>query len=719
MANVLISALPNITSSGYTRDDLLVMVGYLGAASGVTYHTPLTAMTQYISGTTGVLTGATFSAGTLTLKTPVGNITVTGFTDIYVTGGTYNSGTDTATFKNNSGGTFTVTGFTTGMYPAGVNEDVQYNNNGVFGAASLKYRNSNSSAWNRGTNSIASNTVFGEDAMRNTTGSGNTIYGYQSYYTSGSTGGYNTVMGYQSLYSNTSGSYNTAVGYQSQYSGTTGSGNTSIGYYSLRSNSTGSNNSAIGSGSLSANTTGNNNISIGSDTLFSNVTGSSNVSIGYQSLKQSNSNFNVGIGYQSLYSVSNVNSNTNVGIGYQAAYSFNDSNGGSIMAIGYQSVYSLTGSSSGSTFIGSNVLRTLTNSSYDNTFIGNSAGYSISTPISGNTVIGTGAAYYLTGNTNVVIGTDAGRYVSGNSNVIISSPTQASTQKGNNNISIGGLANGFNNVDGLIAIGPYSMYNTPSGSGNTAIGASSLSYLTTGTDNTAGGYAAMELIRTGSGNTTFGVSTMRYGFSGSSLNTAIGVNTFQSLSGNSNTGIGYNAGQYVVNASGMTIVGSFDNAGTNSGFTAGTNVTLIGYNALPPTSGYNTNNYIVLGNSSVTTIYGAVNLTSLSDRRDKKNIETLNLGIDFVEKLRPVTFEWDMRGGGKIDVKSSGFIAQEVSEVEKETNLSEYLNIVDTTDENRYLMTPGNLLPILVKAIQDLSKEQKELEEILKGLENK
>ena len=719
MANVLISSLPNITSTGYTRDDLLVMVGYIGAPSGVTYHTPLTAMTQYISGTTGVLTGATFSAGTLTLKTPVGNIAITGFTDTYVTGGTYNGGTDTATFTNNSGGTFTVTGFTTGMYPAGVNEDVQYNNNGVFGAASLKYRNSNSSTWNRGTNSISSNTVFGEDAMRNTTGSGNTIYGYQSYYTSGSTGGYNTVVGYQSLYSNTSGSYNTALGYQSQYSGTTGSGNTSIGYYSLRSNTTGRNNSAIGNGSLSANTTGSNNISIGSDTLLTNITGSSNVSIGYQSLKQSNSNFNVGIGYQSLYTVSNVNSNTNVGIGYQAGYSFNDSNGGSIMAIGYQSMYSLTGSSSGSTVVGSNALRTLTNSSYDNTIIGNSAGYAISTPISGNTIIGNNAGYYLTGNTNVVIGSSAGQYLSGNSNVIIYTPGGATVQRGNNNISIGGMDNGFNNVNGLVSIGVSSMANTPSGSGNTAIGGFALLSLTTGTDNTATGYGSMTTITTGSGNTAFGYSTLQNAFSGSSNNTAIGVRTLQSLSGNSNTAIGYDTGKYVVNASGMTIIGSYSNDATNSGFTAGTNVTLIGFDALPPTSGYNTNNYIVLGNSSVTTIYGAVNLTSLSDRRDKKNINPLNLGINFVEKLRPVTFEWDMRGGGKVDVKSAGFIAQEVSEVEKETNLSDYLNLVDTTDENRYLMTPGNLLPILVKAIQDLSKEQKELEEILKGLENK
>ncbi len=50
-----------------------------------------------------------------------GTFTVTGFTtggtsgfDVFVTGGTYNNATGIATFSNNTGGTFNVTGFTTG-----------------------------------------------------------------------------------------------------------------------------------------------------------------------------------------------------------------------------------------------------------------------------------------------------------------------------------------------------------------------------------------------------------------------------------------------------------------------------------------------------------------------------------------------------------------------------------------------------------------------------
>ena len=61
------------------------------------------------------LTGGTFDKNTETLTlTDItgGTITITGFTDTFVTGGTYSAGT--TTFTNNSGGTFNVSGFYTG-----------------------------------------------------------------------------------------------------------------------------------------------------------------------------------------------------------------------------------------------------------------------------------------------------------------------------------------------------------------------------------------------------------------------------------------------------------------------------------------------------------------------------------------------------------------------------------------------------------------------------
>jgi len=51
--------------------------------------------------------------------------------DVFVTGGTYNNPTGTATFRNNTGGTFTVTGFNTGTTDTFVNS-FSYNNSNQF-----------------------------------------------------------------------------------------------------------------------------------------------------------------------------------------------------------------------------------------------------------------------------------------------------------------------------------------------------------------------------------------------------------------------------------------------------------------------------------------------------------------------------------------------------------------------------------------------------------
>jgi surface protein len=62
------------------------------------------------------ITGGTFdnNTDTLTLNNSTGGtITITGFTDVFVTGGTYSDGT--TTFTNNTGGTFTVSGYFTGQ----------------------------------------------------------------------------------------------------------------------------------------------------------------------------------------------------------------------------------------------------------------------------------------------------------------------------------------------------------------------------------------------------------------------------------------------------------------------------------------------------------------------------------------------------------------------------------------------------------------------------
>ena len=103
-----------ITITGFT--DVFVTGGTY--SDGTTTFTNNTGGTFTVSGyftgqTDNYITGGTFDKNSETLSlnnSTGGTITITGFTDVFVTGGTYSAGT--TTFTNNSGGTFNVTGYT-------------------------------------------------------------------------------------------------------------------------------------------------------------------------------------------------------------------------------------------------------------------------------------------------------------------------------------------------------------------------------------------------------------------------------------------------------------------------------------------------------------------------------------------------------------------------------------------------------------------------------
>jgi hypothetical protein len=66
-----------------------------------------------------------------------------------------------------------------------------------------------------------------------------------------------------------------------------------------------------------------------------------------------------------------------------------------------------------------------------------------------------------------------------------------------------------------------------------------------------------------------------------------------------------------------------------------TNATALGYNATAPAS-----NYVRVGNTLVTSIFGAVNFNT-SDGRFKTNIQNKVPGLDFIMKLKPVTYHFE------------------------------------------------------------------------------
>ena len=230
------------------------------------------------------------------------------------------------------------------------------------------------------------------------------------------------------------------------------------------------------------------------------------------------------------------------------------------------------------------------------------------------------------------------------------------------------------------------------GNQNTAIGQESLYSNTTGNQNTASGYQSLYTNTTGGNNTASGFHSL-YNNTTGSLNTAIGRDSlYNNTDGSYNTAIGYAAGV----ASGSL-----------------TNCTSIGYGA-----SCDTNNQITLGNSSVLLMRYYGSLTYLSDQRDKKDIETLESSLAFVEQLKPVRFNWNMRDGGKVDIPEIGFIAQDLQQVQLDTGIN-IPNLVYDVNPEKLEASYGTLLPLLVKSIQELSQEITDLKQEITDLKNK
>ena len=294
--------------------------------------------------------------------------------------------------------------------------------------------------------------------------------------------------------------------------------------------------------------------------------------------------------------------------------------------------------------------------SHNNTLIGGAAGVNTTTGYQ-NTALGTYAAQSLTtGWDNVAVGTNPlFANVSGNENVAIGNWAAYSQTGGSGTVAVG--------KDALRFCTDY---------GSVAVGYNALRTLVTGFDNCAVGKYSLQNTTSGSGNTALGV------LSGTAF-----------VTGNNNTFIGYSTGD-------ATLL-------------SGSNNTSIGYNAEPSTS--TANNQITLGNASITSLRCAVtSITSLSDARDKKEIVELPVGLEFIEGLKPVSFVWDDRNEeGKHDVKDFGFIAQDLKKSQEDAELSDMLKLVYEENPEKLEASYGKLIPILVKAIQELSAEVKSL----------
>jgi len=111
-----------------------------------------------------------------------------------------------------------------------------------------------------------------------------------------------------------------------------------------------------------------------------------------------------------------------------------------------------------------------------------------------------------------------------------------------------------------------------------------------------------------------------------------------------------------------------------------------------------------------------------SDQRDKTDVTNIDLGLSFIDSLRPVTYKWDDRSGYTGTRTHMGFIAQEVATTLGSNASGRALWIKDdpedveeadgtvTTSVERQGLRYTELLAPLVKAVQELSARVTALE---------
>lgn len=240
------------------------------------------------------------------------------------------------------------------------------------------------------------------------------------------------------------------------------------------------------------------------------------------------------------------------------------------------------------------------------------------------------------------------------------------------------------------AVGRFAL-NASTGQGNTGVGHQAARLHSTGTGNTAIGAYALNDMVTGTQNTAIGYFALRY-----CTPTLLGENTAvggQSLllttTGIRNSALGQDAGRNI---------------------TTGQNNICIGWNSQATLA--TVSNEITLGNALNSVLRCAVtSITSLSDARDKKDIEELPVGLDFVNGLKPVKFTWNERNeDGKHDIADFGFIAQDLKKSQEDAGLADTLKLVYEANPEKLEASYGKLVPILVKAIQELTAKVEALE---------
>lgn len=295
------------------------------------------------------------------------------------------------------------------------------------------------------------------------------------------------------------------------------------------------------------------------------------------------------------------------------------------------------------------------------------------------------------------------------------------------------------------AVGAGALYSNTTGSSNVALGRGALLANTTASNNTAVGYQALYSNTISSFHVAIGYQAGYAANNGACV--FIGAGAGKASTGSSNTFVGtgsaYGVGELMTTGSKNTIIGGFN--GNQGGFdirTASNNIVLSDGDGNPTListgiGSISANHTSAGGNSEFCLMRASVkkwfiwndgatdrfNITpssfssgvyltntatawaAYSDRRIKSNIVDLEYGLATVMAMQPRRYTVTANSENSI-----GFVAQELKEVLPEAVVGEEIEFSDDdTPQERSAKTMGvakdNIIPVLVKAIQELKAE--------------
>jgi len=278
---------------------------------------------------------------------------------------------------------------------------------------------------------------------------------------------------------------------------------------------------------------------------------------------------------------------------------------------------------------------------------------------------------------------------------------------------------------GNTANGAGALTNLTGTDGNTASGAGTLAN-TQASFNTASGYLALNETGTGTLNLTYNTGIGEQALFGNRTglyNTGIGYRTLaQTTQTNDNTAIGYNAGTTYDNDQNNVFVG----ANTDANAANYHNVVAIGQGTIVTGS-----SMARFGNSATVFYGGWAAWTNVSDGRFKTNIKENVSGLAFINQLRPITYHLKATALNqflhsnskqasqaaytkalqqKEAIVYTGLIAQEVEAAARKLGFDFSGVDAPKNGSDTYGLRYDEFVVPLIKAVQELSKENDELQ---------